>query len=607
MRLPAIPRAGIAAILALLAASPGSPSTAAGSPHPPLPLTLLATGAPTKPATSYNGEPDTGQFLPDSAVLIRVDAKTFRVSDYVNEYFAAFSGSRPARDSLGRVKFLNSLIDREVLAAAARKVGYNIGYEGRVDMRNYTQRILANELFRRLVIDSAQVSEQEIQRTYQQYKAALRLKRILFANRATGERVRLDLIAGRITWGAAVTKYSRATGDHADGDMGWVRRGGLSVPIADQVYAIQPGQISQVIEDETGPQILKLVETRPAAPPALDTIRRQIRNQLMGYRVSLGASRVQAAVVTYMGLNPDTANIAWACRFFPKPVDVERRETGGTTLNVNEIVPEFSNADTSRILARWKGGSLSLGRFLIEYSNLSAFSRPNVNTAEGMTQMVENIASEPYKAQMAVDRGFDKDPVVVYQIDSHYDRLIVTRMYSDSVEARVQVTPAERRAEYDAHPERYRVSETRRFATILRYSQTSADSLAAALRHGASAAAVIAADSSGGFQSGMIRTQTADEHGMFKKIVFEELKPGQVTTMPGNKQGGVAVVQLLGVTPERLPPFAEVQVAADDNLRADKSDQLMKVWLERLRKGHTIESHPDLVMRVRMVDPLLTI
>ena len=587
MRRFAIPRAALLALLAALASGPPRAS---------------AAGA----VASNHGVPDTGQFLPDSVVLVRVDAKTYTVRDFINEYFAAFSGDRPGRDSLGRVKFMNSLIDKEVLGKAARKVGYNIGYEGRAEMRDYTQRVLANALFGHLVIDSSQVSEEEIERTYEQYKLALHLNRILFLDRATAERARLDLIAGRITWRAAVKKHSKATGDHGeDGDIGWVKRGSLSVVLADQVYAIQPGQISQVIEDETGPQLLKLVETRPAAPPALDSVRRQIRNQLMGYRVSLGATRVQAAVVAYMGLKRDTANVAWACRFFPKPVDVERHETGSTTLNVNETLPEFSNSDTSRVLARWKGGSLSLGRFFIEYQEISPISRPNVSTPEGMTQMAENIASEPYKAKMAVDRGFDKDPMVVYQLDSHYDRLIVTRMYSDSVEARVQVTAAERRAEYDAHPERYRVAETRRFATILRNSQGSADSLVAALRAGASAAAVIAADSAGGFKSGMIRTMTADEHGMFKKIVFEELKVGQVTTMAANQQGGVAVIQLLSVTPERMPAFAEVQVAADDNLRAEKSERLMKDWLARLRKGHRIESHPELVMRVRMIDPLL--
>jgi hypothetical protein len=333
-------------------------------------------------------------------------------------------------------------------------------------------------------------------------------------------------------------------------------------------------------------------------------LRRQIRNQMVEYRANLHAARVQTMVAEYMGFVPDTANISWACRFFPKPVNLKRLEAGGTSLEVDETVPSFDNADTSRILARWKGGTLSLGRFIIEYGNITPFSRPAANTPASMTQMVENIASEPFEAQLAKSRGLDKDPIVVYQIESHYDKLIVTRMYSDSVDARVRVTPAERRAEYDTHPERYKVPETRRFATIQCGSQAAADSLAAALRGGASAAAVIAADSARGTPSGMIRTLNAEEHGVFKKIVFEELKTGQVTTMPaGIKSGGVGVVQLLSISPGRMPAFEEVQAAADDNARAEKSEQLMKTWLRRLRQAHAIETHPELVMRVRLVDP----
>jgi hypothetical protein len=387
--------------------------------------------------------------------------------------------------------------------------------------------------------------------------------------------------------------------------MGWVKRGSLSVVIAEQVYGLKPGQTSPVTEDEAGFQVLKLVDTQPANPPSLESMRRVIRNQLVSYRVGLGAARVQSMVASHMGMVPDSANIAWACKFFPKPVDVDRNESGVATVNVTEVLPEFTDADTARSLARWKDGRLSLGRFLTEYGEISPFSRPNVTTPEGMTQMVENIASEPYKARMAVDYGFDKDPMVVYQVESHYSGLIVRRMYSDSIEARTRITPEERRAEYDAHPERYAVPEVRRFATILRPSTTSADSLAAELRAGGSAPAVIVADSVKGLKSGALHEMRADDHGEFKKIVFEELKPGEVTTMPTERSGYTAVVQLLSVSPARLPRYEEVQVAIDDNLRAEKSEGLLHEWLARLKQSHSIEMHPELVMRIRLVDPTM--
>jgi hypothetical protein len=605
MRWFAPPSTGVrAAFLGLLTAA--LPLTARAGPAATrlAPPVLLATGASTNPVTFYNEVPDTGQFLPDSAVVASVDQRKFTAREFVIEYYSAFAADRPKPDSAGRVAFMHALTDKEVLSQTARKVGYNIGYEGRTDMRDYTQRILANALFRRLVVDPSMVTDEEIARAYEQYKTALHLNRILLFDRATAERVRRDLIAGRIGWREAVKKYSRASNDAPpDGGMGWVTRASLSVPLAEQVYAIKPGQISQLVEDETGFQILKLVETKPANPPALYTMRRQIRNQLVGYRVSLNGLAVQNEVAAYMGFVADTANIAYVCKFFPKPVTMDHPETGGATMTVNEALPGFSEADTARILARWKGGSLSLGRFLIEYSTITPISRPSVDTPDGMTSMAINIASEPYKAQMAHERGFDKDPVVVSQLESHYDKLIVTRMYSDSVDIWVHVTPQERRAEFDAHPERYRVPETRRFATILRNSQASGDSLAAALRKGASAAAVLAADSVGRFQSGMIRDQNAEEHGPFKRVVFDELRPGQVEVLAGDR-GRVVVVQLLSVTPPRQQIFVEATVAADDNARADKSEKLMKEWLARLRKHHQIEIHPELAMRIRLVDPV---
>ena len=132
-------------------------ATAAIPPGRMLAPTLLATSN-GKPRM-VEGVPDTGQFLSDTARVARFDEKVFTVRDYVNAYFSAFVGDRPARDSLGRVAFLKALISKELLGQAARRVGYDLGYEGRVQMREYTQRVLANALFNKGVLDSALVTE----------------------------------------------------------------------------------------------------------------------------------------------------------------------------------------------------------------------------------------------------------------------------------------------------------------------------------------------------------------------------------------------------------------------------------------------------------------
>jgi hypothetical protein len=327
-----------------------------------------------------------------------------------------------------------------------------------------------------------------------------------------------------------------------------------------------------------------------------------IRKQLFAMGVDKRATAIQDMLAEHAKFKPDTANIRWASKFFPNPKKVE--STGsGPQISVDASVPVFDPADTSRILARWKNGSISLGRFLTEYGEIPPLSRPSANTPENLTIQVANIALEPYKEQLAIARGYDKDPGYLYQMEMEREKLLVERMYGDSVTAHVRSSAEDRRREFDQHPDRYVTLENRHFATFLRLSQASADSLAALLRAGASAESVIAADARAGFQSGTVHDLREDEHGVFKKLIYEEMKPGMVNTLPAEKPGSFAVIQLISVTPKRQLTYTEAEEQVYSNVESDKAEVLLKEWLARLRKQHKIVTHPELVMSVRLVDP----
>ena len=63
----------------------------------------------------------------------QVTARKFIVS-----YFNAYAPDRPGQDSLGRVSFLQTMVDKEVLGRTARAAGYQLTYEERLVMREHT-------------------------------------------------------------------------------------------------------------------------------------------------------------------------------------------------------------------------------------------------------------------------------------------------------------------------------------------------------------------------------------------------------------------------------------------------------------------------------------
>ena len=116
-----------------------------------------------------------------------------------------------------------------------------------------------------------------------------------------------------------------------------------------------------------------------------------------------------------------------------------------------------------------------------------------------------------------------------------------------------------------------------------------ADSVIRDLKAGRPAEAILAADSAGGRpRAGAIHDLREDQHGPFRKVVYEELKPGGITTLAPDKDGNVIVLQLISVTPSRQLSYEEAQNIADENLRNQKSEAELQRLLARLSRRFQI-------------------
>src|SRR5438874_1241899 len=123
-----------------------SPAPAAGKAAP-------ASGAPRR--IRYIGSvPDTGQFLPDTTWLLQVGPRVTRVGDYIERWFGAYPEFRPPPDSLGRVKFMESLVNKDVMALTALALDHPLGFEDRLALRETRLRSLATAVYQGFVRDS---------------------------------------------------------------------------------------------------------------------------------------------------------------------------------------------------------------------------------------------------------------------------------------------------------------------------------------------------------------------------------------------------------------------------------------------------------------------
>ena len=229
--------------------------------------------------------------------------------------------------------------------------------------------------------------------------------------------------------------------------------------------------------------------------------------------------------------------------------------------------------------------------------------RPDVTIPDAMRSQIAGVVLEPYRSQLARERGLEKDPEVVSRIEGKRERLLVERMYQDSIMTQAWVSREERKAYYDKHTRDYFTFPSVDFAAILRHNRAGADSLLKALDAGAKPWDIIAADSLRGEKTGSLQHRRGDEKGTYQKVLFEELRPGHSTIVGPDRVGDFAVIQLVTYDGGRQLSFEESQGMIDESLQNMKAEERLNAWLERLRKIYPVESRPELVMRVRLVNP----
>jgi hypothetical protein len=194
--------------------------------------------------------------------------------------------------------------------------------------------------------------------------------------------------------------------------------------------------------------------------------------------------------------------------------------------------------------------------------------------------------------------------MAVAEIEKKREELLVEHLFQDSVQSRVWIPPAERRKYYEERTAQFITYPRVRFAAIVRETRAGADSLVARLRAGEKAEDILRADSLAGLTSGSIQERLdKPEKGPHHSILFGELRPGQSTVVGPDREGTWLVLHLLEFDQGRLLPYEQVESYIDEALQNIHAERMLIDLIARHRRRYKVESHPELVMRVRLVDP----
>ena len=383
----------------------GKPATQAPAPQPP-----PEAAVPEGPGTMSISSADSTQYIPDTTVLARINRRIVRVIDYRDRYFSSEGLTRPAGDSLGRIEFLNNMINKDVMGLTALAINRPLSPSDEKKLRQFTDVAIQNVMHQRLVRDSISISEEDLRAVYPQYSYEQRLRGIAFDNQATAQKVRADLVAGRISWKNAVLRYAKGARREQEGEMGWVTRWSLNGDFALKAFSVAPGGFSEVALDAGLYHVLQCVERRKISPPPYQVMRRYISNDLYSATAAPLMQRMFQSIRAAAGVTYDTTNILWATAQFvevSKSLSSERRTE---SIDFRTVVPRFEPADTGRVLARARNRQFTLGQFTGAYESTSGILRRRITGFETFLYTLDGFFLAPTSSRTLEPAGSSGTP-----------------------------------------------------------------------------------------------------------------------------------------------------------------------------------------------------
>jgi len=557
-------------------------------------VSVLAARLPAASVPS----PAASQLLPDSAVLARVDTRTIRVSDFVAGYARADPSMRPGQDSTGRVEFLETLVNKDVLGLTARALNQPLSFENRLILRSFTSSTLATAYYKSRVENTVRVTNADLEALYPQYSWELKLRYLLVGDEATALRIRSELMAGKLQWADAVRRYSLGPDSLATKDLGWVKRAQLVGAGTAAIFDLKPLGLTQPLKDADGYRLWQCLGRRATPAPPFNGVRIELTQELRAARIAPKREQFFAEAAKLADAKYDTANIVWLAKRFEDEYRNAAPEAPGV-LDLTSRIPRIAPEDTSRVLMWVHGKPFTVYRMIATYRSVNGVFRPKIQGLGSLLDTIQRMTLEPDIVTMARADGFEKNPAVVEVVEDRREGLMVDQMYTDSVLAHVRVTEAERKKIYEAHRDRFMSREKARYVVLVRGSEAGADSVMRQIAAGTPPQQIAMLDSLGGMRYQAYHEDTEDEAGGFRDIVFGEMKPGESTKL--NRTSGWVVIHLLGRVPSHQQSYEEVQDTVDQMAQAEEEDRVMNAWIARLRKQHRIESHPERVMQFSVI------
>jgi len=229
---------------------------------------------------------DAGQKGP---YLAKVDNTAITQADFDREFKALPDYARQMfTDASGREKFLNEIINKELLYKEAIKKGFDKSPEFSKKIEEFKKLTLVSEVFEKEIMAKAKVSDQDIKDYYDKNKDSfviateIRASHILVKTEEEAQKVLARLKKGEKFEAIAKAVSLDTASAKNGGDVGFFKKGQMVPEFERAAASLKVGEISMPVKTQFGYHIIKVTGKKTGAPIEFEKVRDLISQKLSG-------------------------------------------------------------------------------------------------------------------------------------------------------------------------------------------------------------------------------------------------------------------------------------------------------------------------------------
>ncbi len=514
--------------------------------------------------------------------------------DFNRQYLAISPPRRPPNmDTMeGKRRFLDDLINKEIMASEARKRGFSED-PGLVEaMKALTDQKILDVLRNEGVEEKIKFGPGEIRAFYDKQGQQSRVGLLVFQDRTRAEKA-----LARIRKGASfkdLAAESVVARMYPDADLGWHTWGEFEEPLNSILFALKPGEVSDLIPMQGDDLVLATVfEVRPNEETGtFEELRSAMKDKLASMKRRTLSKDWTAESIKKYRVTVDEDQTAKILDRLVWTVDAAGQQ----------IRPAFSPEEENAVLGTYEGGRMTVGSLIDELMQIPIESRPD--SAMGVKEFTRFLKVVLMNKALLVDgyaRKIQDRPEVRSQLDRNREERMVTMLY-DSIVKDVTVTSADIEEYYENYKDSLRNPEQYEVSRIVTQSEEASKAARQAIRGGKPFEVVARARSvdRAARNGGKLSPVTVDVFPPAVRELVVSLKIGEIGG-PVHTDDGWMLIRLDGHSAERQLSLDETRDTIRMQLLQLRQGEVFDSWLAQKRQELGIEVFDDVLEGIQLV------